>query len=103
MKATNTIGLSILAGGLAFVGSAKAVDLIVNGSFEMEGRVNAGSVLTGWTCFMWTYNYSGQAYYAGPGIPRSESTGAVYSSQASASDGHNGPAGLAQVTQHGDR
>src|SRR5436190_23900200 len=34
MKSRNTMGLSILAGGLAFVGSANAVDLIVNGSFE---------------------------------------------------------------------
>ena len=31
------LALSILAGGLSFVGSANAVDLIWNGSFEIPG------------------------------------------------------------------
>jgi hypothetical protein len=30
----SNLGLSIFAGGLSFVGSANAVDLIVNGSFK---------------------------------------------------------------------
>ena len=35
MKTTKTrMGLSILTGALSFVGSANAIDLIVNGSFE---------------------------------------------------------------------
>jgi hypothetical protein len=99
MKTSNTLGLSILAGGLAFVGSANAVDLIQNGSFEIEGRVPSGSVLTGWSGFMGTYNHSGEAYYFGPGIPDSENPGAVYSWQHRAVAGVNGPAGVAQVTQ----
>ena len=37
MKTNGNMGLSILAGGLAFVGSANAVDLVVNGSFETTG------------------------------------------------------------------
>ena len=36
------LGLSILAGGLSFVGAANATDLIVNGSFELpsDGSFN---------------------------------------------------------------
>ena len=99
MKSSGTLGLSILTGGLAFVGSANAVDLIVNGSFETEGRVNGGSVLTGWTGFMGTYNHSGEAYYAGPAIPAAENPGALYSWQHRAVSGANGAAGVPQVTQ----
>jgi hypothetical protein len=44
------LGLSILAGGLSFVGSANAIDLIINGSFE---NPNAGE----WKYF-YPYNYS---------------------------------------------
>src|SRR5436190_16977390 len=99
MKASNTIGLSILAGGLAFVGSANAVDLIVNGSFEAEGRTAGGSALTGWSGFMGTYSHDGEAYYAGPPIPASEVPGAVYSWQHRAVAGVNGLGGVAQVTQ----
>lgn len=99
MKASNTVGLSILASGLSFVGSASAVDLIVNGSFEAEGRVGSGSVLTGWTGFMGTYNHSDEAYYAGPAIPAEEMPGALYSWQHRATSGVNGPAGVPQVTQ----
>src|SRR5262245_55109697 len=70
MKHTNA-GLSILAGGLAFVGSARATDLIVNGSFE-DGPGG------GWVGDFGTYNYSA-AYFAGPPIPASENPGEVYS------------------------
>src|SRR5439155_19248861 len=63
------LGLSILAGGLSFVGSANAVDLITNGSFEN------GS--TGWLYFR-TYNYSA-AYFTGAPIPASEGPGSLYS------------------------
>ena len=31
------LGLSILAGGLSFVGAANATDLLWNGSFEIPG------------------------------------------------------------------
>jgi hypothetical protein len=64
------MGLSILAGGLAFVGSANAADLIVNGSFEDGG--------VGWVGTFGTYNYSA-AYYAGPPVPASENPGSSYS------------------------
>ena len=69
MKKTTTAGLSIVAGGLAFVGSANAVDLIVNGSFE--------NPTNGWAYFL-TYNYSA-AYYAGPPVPVSEGPGSLWS------------------------
>ena len=72
MKSTNTMGLSILAGGLAFVGSANAAtDLIVNGSFEEGPGI-------GWVGAFGTYNYSA-AYFAGPAVPESENPGANYS------------------------
>src|SRR5437867_4966386 len=71
MKTSSTMGLSILAGGLAFVGSANAVDLIVNGSFESGPGV-------GWVGYFQTYNYSA-AYYSGPPIPASEDPGDNYS------------------------
>ncbi len=99
MKSSSTLGLSILTGGLAFVGSANAIDLIVNGSFEVDGRVNGGSALAGWTGFMGTYNHSDEAYYSGPAIPAAEMPGAVYSWQHRATAGANGPAGVPQVTQ----
>ena len=70
----STAGLSILAGGLAFVGSAGhlgAVDLLVNGSFEEPPAV-------GWTGSFGTYNFSA-AYFAGPAIPAGENPGALYS------------------------
>src|SRR5262245_19011476 len=71
MKNSSTAGLSILAGGLAFVGSLGAADLLVNGSFEDGPGV-------GWIGFFGTYSYSA-AYYAGPPIPASENPGASYS------------------------
>ncbi len=64
------LGLSIIAGGLSFIGSAHAVDLIVNGSFEVPGS---------WQYFA-TYSYS-TAYFAGPPIPASENPGSVFSWQ----------------------
>ena len=71
MKSNNTMGLSILAGGLAFVGSANAVDLIVNGSFESGPGAP-------WVGFFGTYNFSA-TYYSGPAIPQSEAPGDNYS------------------------
>ena len=66
------LGLSIIAGGLSFVGAANAVDLIVNGSFE---NPNAGE----WKYFN-TYNYS-NAYFTGPPVPASENPGTTWSWQ----------------------
>lgn len=91
------LGLSILAGGMSFVGAANATDLIVNGSFELpaDGSGNfgghcgdfGGNLCTGgsssctgalgWQSFA-QYNYS-LAYYDGPPIPASESPGEYYS------------------------
>jgi hypothetical protein len=65
----SSLGFSILAGGLSFVGSANAVDLISNGSFE-------GDPPTGWQFFS-AYNFS-SAYFTGPAIPASENPGARY-------------------------
>src|SRR5437764_1359993 len=71
MKTTRTrLGLSILAGGLSFVGGASALDLISNGSFE---NANGGE----WKYFA-VYNHS-TSYFAGPPIPSSEGPGAKFS------------------------
>jgi hypothetical protein len=68
------LGLSIIAGGLSFVGSANAVDLIINGSFENFG----GSE---WKYFN-TYNYSpAYSFFTGPPVPGSENPGASWSWQ----------------------
>jgi hypothetical protein len=64
------MGLSILTGALSFVGSANAMDLIANGSFE---SANAGE----WKHFG-TYNYTAQ-YFTGSPIPSSEIPGSQYS------------------------
>jgi len=69
MNKTSRRGLAILAGGLSFVGSANAIDLIVNGSFETGTN--------GWLYFN-TYNYS-QAYFTGPPVPASEVPGSIWS------------------------
>jgi hypothetical protein len=69
MRKRTTAGLSILAGGLAFVGSASAVDLIVNGSFETSTN--------GWAGVFKTYNYTA-AYYTGPAVPASEGPASRY-------------------------
>lgn len=75
------LGLSILAGGLSFVGAANATDLMVNGSFESpslyddSNQPQAGGA--GWQYFG-QYNYSA-AYYAGPAVPADENPGDNYS------------------------
>jgi hypothetical protein len=81
------LGLSILAGGLSFVGAANATDLIWNGSFESPGfgyptGPNSGSG-TDWNGFFESYNYS-TAYYDGPAIPASENPGDYYASNPAA-------------------
>src|SRR5947209_1324029 len=68
------VGLSILAGGLSFVGSASAIDLILDGSYEsstnsLNGHVGSGGTADpgidgGWTTFT-SYTYS--ANYTQPG------------------------------------
>ena len=68
------IGLSILAGGLSFVGSANAVDLVVDGSYESStnnvsgfighGGNDAAGLDGGWTRFS-TYTYSANYTQAG--------------------------------------
>ena len=72
MKRKNTNGLAILAGGLAFVGSAQAIDVIIDGNLENTtgsgivrngGTANPG-VGGGWSTFS-TYLYSTE--YANPG------------------------------------
>jgi len=73
MKRRNTNGLAILAGGMAFVGAAHAVDVIVDGNFENTtgggivrngGTANPG-VGGGWSSFS-TYLYSTEYANAGP-------------------------------------
>ena len=81
---TTTAGLSILAGGLVFAGSAAATDIIVNGSFEDGPGV-------GWIGDFGTYNYTA-AYYAGPPVPASENPGSLYSWKQSLPGGdYSGP------------
>src|SRR4051812_8444108 len=69
------LGLSILASGLSFVGSASAIDIIVDGSYE-SGTNNVDGVIAyggddnagidgGWTHFS-TYNYSANYTLAAP-------------------------------------
>jgi hypothetical protein len=72
------LALSILAGGLSFVGSANATDLLWNGSFEISCDQipvgpNSGSG-TDWNGFCSQYSYS-TMYYAGPAIPAGENPG----------------------------
>jgi len=73
MKRRNTNGMAILAGGLAFVGTAQAVDVIIDGNLENTtgtgivrngGTANPG-VGGGWTSFS-TYLYSTEYANAGP-------------------------------------
>src|SRR5688572_15472073 len=76
MKTSNTLGLSILAGGLAFAGTANATDIIVDGSYESatnnyvtaiigNGGDDAAGIDGGWTHFS-TYNYSAGYTQTGP-------------------------------------
>lgn len=69
----SSTGLSILAGGLTFVGTVGATDLIVNGSFEDDVGV-------GWTGHFGIYNYSAN-YFLGPPVPASENPGTRWSWQ----------------------
>lgn len=69
------LGLSILAGGLSFVGSASAIDIVIDGSYEsstnsLSGVVGVGGNDTagidgGWTHFS-SYAYSAGYTQAGP-------------------------------------
>jgi len=85
MKTRSKIGLSILAGGLSFVGAANAVDLILNGSFEAitGGTPNSYNSITDGTLAGWDGVISGISYgynyFSGPVIPASENPGLVYS------------------------
>ncbi len=73
MKRRNTNGLAILAGGMAFVGTAQAVDVIVDGNFEntagggivRNGGTAGPGVGGGWSSFS-TYLYSTEYANAGP-------------------------------------
>jgi hypothetical protein len=75
MKRKNSrLGLSILAGGLSFVGATNAMDIVIDGSYESstnnlngfigQGGNDAGGIDGGWTSFS-TYTYS--ANYTQPG------------------------------------
>jgi len=69
------LGLSILAGGLSFVGSASAIDIVIDGSYEsstnnLSGVIGVGGDDNagfdgGWTHFS-TYAYSANYTQAGP-------------------------------------
>jgi hypothetical protein len=69
------LGLSIIAGGLSFVGNASAIDLVIDGSYEsstnsLSGIVGLGGNDTagidgGWTHFS-SYTYSAGYTQAGP-------------------------------------
>src|SRR2546430_3076629 len=74
-RSTRRMGLAVLAGGLAFVGSAEATELITDGSFEntspssnpvvkVGGSDNPG-VGGGWSTFS-TYLYSTLYTLPGP-------------------------------------
>ena len=68
-------GLAILAGGLSFVGSASAIDIVIDGSYEsstnnLNGIVGSGGdngvgIDGGWTAFT-TYMYSAGYTQTGP-------------------------------------
>ncbi|MFO1513505.1 MAG: hypothetical protein U1F83_11410 [Verrucomicrobiota bacterium] len=69
------LGLAILAGGLSFVGSASAIDIVIDGSYEsstnnLSGIVGSGGdsgagIDGGWTAFT-TYTYSAGYTQTGP-------------------------------------
>lgn len=85
MKTRSKMGLAILAGGLSFVGTANAVDLILNGSFEAitGGFPNSYNSITDGTLAGWDGVVSGISYgfnyFSGPVIPASENPGLVHS------------------------
>ncbi len=69
------LGLAILAGGLSFVGSASAIDIVVDGSYESStnnisgvvgnGGISGAGVDQGWSAFT-SYTYSANYTQAGP-------------------------------------
>jgi hypothetical protein len=71
---SSKLGLSIIAGGLSFVGSASAIDIVIDGSYESStnslsgvvgvGGNDAAGIDGGWTHFS-SYAYS--ANYTQPG------------------------------------
>jgi hypothetical protein len=95
-------GLAVATAGLAFVGSATATDLIVNGSFEADGDFASAGTPTGWTGFLKTYANGTDLYSEGPSIPATENPGGHYTWQHRAVNGVDGAAGVPQVTQRVD-
>ncbi len=85
------LGLSILAGGLSFVGAASATDLVIDGSYETstnnlsgiigQGGNDSAGIDGGWTSFS-TYSYSAGYTQTGPA-----GSGQVYLRPYAASDG----------------
>jgi hypothetical protein len=76
------IGLSILAGGLSFVGTANATNILLNSSFETYsggGDVNGQRGTNDWVGYFSQYNHTSEAYYDGAPIPASENPGTYYS------------------------
>ena len=69
------LGLSILAGGLSFVGAANAIDIVIDGGYESstnnlsgivgQGGNDAAGINGGWTSFA-TYTYSAGYTQTGP-------------------------------------
>ncbi|HMJ64525.1 MAG TPA: hypothetical protein VK615_04170, partial [Candidatus Binatia bacterium] len=119
MKTSNTLGLSILAGGLAFVGTSNATDIVIDGSYESatnnyvtaiiaNGGNDAAGIDGGWTHFS-TYNYSaGYTQAAPPGAgkvylrPYNDTGGSTIVSQTNslsrAISGANIDAGIGQYS-----
>ncbi len=83
MKTKKTrLALSILAGGLSFVGTANAGNLLLNSSFETYsggGNVYGQRGTNDWVGFFSQYNNTTQAYFDGPNIPSGENPGSMYS------------------------
>src|SRR5262245_27028042 len=80
----SSTGLSILAGGLTFVGAVGGTDLLCNGSLD-------DTIGTGWTGYFNTYTFADN-YYRGPQSPASESPGNNYSWQHGVASGdYSGP------------
>ncbi|HXU75130.1 MAG TPA: immunoglobulin domain-containing protein, partial [Methylomirabilota bacterium] len=75
-RSRSRMGLSIIAGGLSFVGSAHATDIVIDGSYESatnnmvttkigNGGNDTAGLDGGWTHFS-TYNYAANYTQAGP-------------------------------------
>src|SRR5215467_11865272 len=76
------LGLSILAGGLSFVGSASAIDIVIDGSYEsstnsLSGVVGVGGNDTAGIDGGWTH-FSSYAYSANYTQPGPAGSGQVY-------------------------